>query len=409
MWLGANNRGYTPPAGGGGSAPAWFTAQTDGTWTTRSIGTWPTPIPTPATNLGGENVHSTQDAWTGACVDQRTGELLFPACGGHADYPGNEVYGILVKSSSQQVYRISDPTPNATMGTIGNNPPTNADYGDGRPAATHNSIVTFGDGKVWLPYMTAAVSGQGGNVSQVWSFDRDLVGSSIPWPYASANPWARLGGPGGNDNFHGFGLGWWDESRHVILSTGNGSGSAGYAWWKFSSNSSFVPSSSNPGSPTIFPNWGAYCKELDCVVIGSNWDQKIWVWKLSDDSFTQLATSGTGYYGSATTGGADTGAQYIAANNSIAVCDPRVNNGTLYKLALPITGGAINTGGTAVWSTLSPSGGPSPADFFDTGRNNFTSSRFQVIRDMGNGQAALVYLPNIDASLYVYKVPAAGL
>jgi hypothetical protein len=403
------SRSATGGSGGGGGAPAWFTAQADATWTTRSIGTWPTPSPQPATNLGGENVHSICDAWTGACMDQRTGELLFPACGGHADYAGNEVYGILVKSASQVAYRISDPTPNGTMPTIGDNPPANGDYGDGRPTATHNSIVTFGDGKVWLPYMTACVSGQGGNVGQVWSFDRDMVGSSTPWPYASANPWTRLGASGGNDNFHGFALGWWDELRHTILSFGNGSNSAGYAWWKFSSNGAFAPSASNPGAPTLFPNWGAYCKELDCIVIGSNYDQTIWVWKLSDDSFTQLATSGTGYYGSATTGGADTGSAFVAANNSIAVVDPRVNSGTIFKLALPISGGAINTAGTAVWSTLSPSGGPSSADFFNPLRNNFTSSRVQMVRDMGNGQAAIAYLPSTDGPLYVYKVPALGL
>jgi hypothetical protein len=95
----------------------------------------------------------------------------------------------------------------------------------------------------------------------------------------------------------------------------------------------------------------------------------------------------------------------VTANSSIAIGDPEIIGAQIYTLQVPTKGSprAYAPAGTWVWSSFTPNGsGPSSVPGHDT------YTRWNTIRDMGDGRQAIIVCSNINAA-HVYKVPAAGL
>jgi hypothetical protein len=78
--------------------------------------------------------------------------------------------------------------------------------------------------------------------------------------------------------------------------------------------------------------------------------------------------------------------------------------GQIRKLVIPTTGSAYNPSGQWVWSTISP-GGATPTAAGGQG----TYSKWNIVEDMGNGRAAIVFCGGISLPTFVYKVPVAGI
>lgn len=156
-------------------------------------------------------------------------------------------------------------------------------------------------------------------------------------------------------------------------------------------------------SGTIFPVWGAVAYDLGIIVVGNEYSSDVRVLNIASNTWSTVTNvTGQGYFRNGA------GGVYVIQNHTIAVADPRNTNSSIYKLSIPVSGNAYNPAGQWVWTKMNPSG-PSPASFEDPGSNNSANSKFNIVEDMGNGQSAIIFLPNIHGPIYVYKVPINGL
>jgi hypothetical protein len=85
------------------------------------------PNPSPPGNSG---VGAVTDAWCGAAL-RKTGSYFILHGGGHADYAGNEIYGLSLEADSPVWQRVWGPTPNSQI--VENS----YYYADGNPAPIH--------------------------------------------------------------------------------------------------------------------------------------------------------------------------------------------------------------------------------------------------------------------------------
>ncbi len=112
--------------------------------------------------------------------------------------------------------------------------------------------------------------------------------------------------------------------------------------------------------------------------------------------------TGTGFYDSGS------GGVYVAVNHSIAVGNPRTTGRTIHRLLIPtkeIAGQTVyDPSGQWRWSELNPSGPPLTV----APGNSDTYTKWNIVEDMGNGQAALVVATDISGPTYVFKIPSAG-
>jgi hypothetical protein len=364
------------------------------------------PVPTPAATGAsyGNSPRAITNAWNGASVDQRRGEYIMVANGGHADYAGNEAYGINFRQENPAWRRLSDPTPNSFMTGISDE--GNGLYADGRPRAMHNTFQCFGDGRVWMPLMNSVTSGGGGSIDKKISWNRDLLGTAAtPAPY-STNPWndygAVFGGLGLTSMI--FGVAVFHRYRHRVYGLG-GNGANNTTWWYINTLGPNIGTSSFFQSGQSFGHWGGWAvcaHDLDIIVAGDHLRNAICVLNCATNTWTQITNvSGTGFYSS------NSGGVYVAKNRTIGIGHPTALGSSFYRLAIPTTtvNGKIvyNASGQWVWSTISPGGATVTTEAVHT------YSRWNIVEDMGDGRSAIVYCGGIDYPTYVYKIPAAGL
>jgi hypothetical protein len=174
--LTASGGSSTATTCGPSTAPSWFTAMPDKTWTAIAGGTGfgssyqngktignvaPTPSPP-----GAEGYYGALDDWTGACVSQSLKEMYLPAQGGHNGYYGNEVYCLNLSAAQPTWSVIWGPTPNANISTGDpssyNNVSWLYEYSDGSAPATHSwdsHIYCDNNGRIWLTIGDASPSG----------------------------------------------------------------------------------------------------------------------------------------------------------------------------------------------------------------------------------------------------------
>ncbi|MEP7245365.1 MAG: hypothetical protein ABI885_17065, partial [Gammaproteobacteria bacterium] len=400
-----------------GTAPAWFTSMGTGSWATIAGGSGQRvgdrlPSVLSLTGLSGESPTGIMTAWTGGAVDQSRREFILCANGGHADYSGNEAYALSLGDATPAWRRICDPTPKSQMPM----PPTNEGGGvwnDGRPRAMHSTFEVFGDGRVWFPLLNSVASPGGGTVNNIASFNRSGLGNATsPLAYASGmGPWAVHGAvPGLNPTNARFGRGLFDRNNHYVYGLGGFSANS-TSYWRAPTQGGSIGVGVYKEAGQSFGNfntWAVCAHDLGIIVAGDSLRRTICVLTLANfgasNAWTQVSNvSGTGYFNKDEFGGA--GGVYIQRNHTIAIGDPRETGKTIYKLQIPVSGSSYNPGGQWVWSAMHP-GGSTPV--VDSG-NSSANSKWNIIEDMGNGQAAIVFVGDINGPTYVYKVPVSGL
>jgi hypothetical protein len=382
------------------------------------------PSPVPNSGLSGEGPSGIASAWCGASTDQRRGEVMLVAGGGHADYPGNEGYALALRDSRPGWRRISEPTPQArlTQLTVTNGVMT---YSDGRPRADHNSgWPVWGDGRIWFGAQSAATSGNGDAGSGAYSYNRDALGTALtPMPHTdnggAINPWQIHGQVPGmelaqSNGAYTFGSACFDRYTHQYWAF------AGFGWdrttpfyWRVKTIGPTLGArqafQANNGNPFFNCGWAVSLYDLGGYILlcdVANQRMILFDPRLEGQlsAFTVVSNiSGTFRLNTKCS------AHYIARNNTIAVIDPSAYGREINRIAVPttVTNGrkVLNPSGTWAGSILSPSG-PSFTLPADAGK---TYTRIQLVEDMGDGRSALVYVPRIDAPTYVYKIPAGGL
>lgn len=417
-----------------GPPPAWWTALPDGQWAAiASAGTLSAVAP-PTVSDSDTGQRAIISAWNGATVDQANRRFILLANGGHGDYAGNEGYRLDLGSATPAWQRFFDPTPNSSL--IFNDSPGGsfALNAEGRPRSMHTSgFQCFGDGYVWYPYCNAYSSPSGGCMPGIACFNMNNAGVAqalasivtLVWD-GTIGPWMFFGGisdkgsgisQDGVTGAASFGVSVFDRVGHRVFGLG-GLGSDrtnSYVWYVSTARSSLGSSASyklNNGNPYADFRWAICAYDLNIIVAADGAHGRIVVFDLTNVGgsgwYQAVTPSGSGYYGGGVSGPFP-GAGYVAANHMIAVGDPPHIGNQIYKLQIPTkvtsSGSTVyDSSGAWVWTSSTP-GGATVTYPDDT--KPFT--RFNIIENMGDNTAALIYVGGVSAPTYVYKVPATGL
>ncbi len=450
---GGSGGGYASAAGwwvDPPSAPAWFTALPSSQWGTVAAGgtiNAVIQVPMPHSILSTEASSSICNAWVGGWVDPDRREYGLCANGGHGDYAGNENYAISLRAKTPAWRRLSDSTPNAYMppndGSSGPNTfnEGNGLYQDGRPRAMHNTFQTYGNRRVWMPAQNSVTSAGGGMYNRVVSYNRDFpallaaddrrmfggAGSALAWTLSDLGPWA-LHGSTANVNGTGekFGNAVYDPSDGYVYGLG-GSAANNCLYWRVGTGAKGTTLGSNSGRMGLnlpignFGTWAVclpHIGTLGVICCGDAWTSSICILDCSKigqaDAWTTIPAgqiSGTGYYYAPDdvtykTGGG--GGAYHALSRQILVGDPRYLGGQIYKLVHPnVTTVAGLLAGSWAWSTVSPSGATPATEA--TGTSSAAFSKWNIIPDMGDNRAALVFVGRTVGPVYVLPIPVGGL
>jgi hypothetical protein len=436
-------------------APSWFTSQAAKTWTAVASSATLQAASSGQSALSGATFPTMATAWTGGCVDQVRGDLIFAANGGHDDYRGNEVYACRIKAASPAWYRLNDHTPNSSMVLTGSSTanttagqgwdPSNyaAMWTDGRMRAVHGwCSQTYANGRVWFPSQSSP-TGAGNSTGHAWSFDRAYSGlpsapggSPLAWAN-NAGPWEWLGAAAtGNRSTTTTGAPMGIPAFALDPVTGliwTACGNADAAWMvRFGSLNTATEAiqytSYGPGWDTPDGRWA-------CVVYDPAWDGvagdpnntcrwRYWVGispnsngiiVLNLKAANPYATSAwVGVVSTSNTSALSAvglGAVYHAPSRSILLGDPSQLGSSILKLRVPTNGDGTFAGGTWQVSTITAAGGgANPGTGFGDGGTGWRAySKFNIINDMGNGQSALVCCGGVTLPTYVYKLPTTEI
>lgn len=428
---------------GSGAAPTWFVKQAERTWAAVADSPGQQLIDAyHGVPLGfGATFRTMTQAWTGGCVDQARGELIFAANGGHADYAGNEVYACSIRSEVPRWYRLTDPSPAEMIVPImaaGEKSTSNAPAGqgfipsgfaamylDGRMRAVHGyQSCLFANGSVWYPYQSAA-AGIGHSTPHAWMFDRNAAGiptepegSPLPWRN-DPGPWKWLGSTHPENVAYGTappaaldpvtGKIW---SAHAKQAT--------RAWSSLDTSTGIIRGS----AVNIYAsNTGQDARWAAIVVDPSGQDRwRMFVAPAPDmnglivldlkapNPFEVSAWSvrpATNVESLTTLG---LGAVYHKPSKAIILGDPRALGGKLLKIRVPTRqDGSYDPSAAWVVSIIDEAtGSANPASTISPA-NQGARSKFNIIEDMGNGQSALVVCMEVNAPTYVYKLPMEGI
>ena len=398
-----------------GRAPAWFVAMPDRTWATPAVNKLEDVAPNPLPP-GAEGQSAVCNDWTGAVSDQTLGEYMLPAQGGHNGYYGNEIYAIALRAEQPAWQRIWGPTPNAQIQTNdhGYNPP-DPSYSDGSPRSIHGWFQQQVDasGRIWLLATGASPSGHWG--TSIYSIDRGNLAQG--WmKHGRLWPTIPGGAPGSSFGYQS-GPSAYDRVANRIwraadFATEDGVASIDVA----QAVAAGQQSSAGPKVPgsTIYPvelggnpfgnSWSVITTGLSprSWIVGSSGESRLYVMDLENNPGTFVTRTTSGSPDGWTEG---VGAAYHAPSRAILVGGIEYG-AKIRKLTLstdnPLTA-------TYTWSEVSPAAANTivPAVGGDQYRGTF--SKFQMIEDMGNGQAALCFVASVSGPLFVYKLPAGAL
>jgi hypothetical protein len=405
-----------------GTAPTWFLNAPYNTWnqiagdaSSNLAQALAQPLPE---NGGACNPNSVLDAWCGGGVDQSRNEYLLCANGGHADGADNSCYALALTDASPRWRRLSNPTPNSLIDFGPTAGPNGFVYQDGRPRAMHSTFETFGDGRVWFPLQNSAYNGAGDGANAVLSFDRNfpalVTADQAKTPLAWTNnlgPWSLHGPVTPNGQLissAGFGVGVFDRVDHKIWGLGgNGTNYTPY-WVMDTTGPNLGKSSFYFGNKPFghFGGWAVVAHDLRILVAGCTFTKTICVLDLTNplapNAWTQVSNvTGPPYYNAAS------GGVYVRANRSIFIGNPNNSGATIYKLQIPTAGNGYDAAGQWIWSTIIPAG--QAPNTFARPANNGAYSKWNIVEDMGNGEAALIFVASINGPLYWVRISASGL
>jgi hypothetical protein len=439
-------------------APSWFTNLTEKRWTAiPGVNTLTSVKHSVDLSNGGyaflNSFFYACATWNGGTVDQDRGELLLAASGGHNGYAGNEVYALRLTTSTPQWYRVCDPTPGTHIfprpyNESGTNPVSTGNlkttqghdpagfaamYLDGRMRANHNwCCYVAHNGKIWYAFQ-ASPSGAGNSTGHAWSFNLGHTGlarapGQTPLAWAdNEGPWTWLGSSpaqGGGTNVappaaldpvtgrvwcaHGTTSqrrwGYIDTSTGTITRTSewgyaNTSGQDGL-WavvvtdpqdrWRF-----FVAPLVDAGLPG-----GGGIQTLD-LKAANPLATAAWTTRTTNN-VTAIANAGLG-------------AVYHEPSRSILLYNYATGtttpNGALLKIRVPTNGdGTFNASGQWTVTTINPaSGSTTPPTNPGGAQGTGAWSKFNIVNDMGNGQACLVVVADVTGLTYAYRLPTTEI
>jgi hypothetical protein len=435
-------------------APSWFSAQSVKTWTAVASGATLQAAFSGQSVLSGATFPTMAQAWTGGCVDQVRGDLIYPALGGHDDYRGNEVYACRIRAETPAWYRLNDHTPSSSMVTTGTSTASTpgaqgwdpggfaAMWADGRMRAVHGwESACYANGRVWYPSQSSP-TGSGNSTGHAWSFDRGFAGlpsgpGGTPLAWANnAGPWEWLGtASAGNKTTSvqddvGVGPSYALDPVTGLIWTAVGNANASWMVRYGSLNTQTEAiqfTNYNSGWDTPEFRWS-------CVVYDPAWDGvagdpnntcrwRYWVGiapnsngliVLNLKAANPYATSAwVGVVATSNTSAlsaAGLGAVYHKPSRSILLGDPASMGSSIYKLRVPTNGDGTYAGGVWQVSTITAAGGANPGTGFGDGGTGWRAySKFNIINDMGNGQSALVCCGGVTLPTYVYKLPTTEI
>lgn len=335
--------------------------------------------------------------WIGAAVDPGRRELVIGAPGGHGGWPGNEVY----------VWRAAEDPPRwvrTRTGSTGsaqdveNGPGT---YADGQPSSTHSyHRPVCARGHFWLPGLDSVQSASGWWTTATFSYDLAQESGGV-WrshgrllTTGTINKW--LGGSSAYDPVTDkiyatpqYGA----ENRWVTIDVAPRLAGADIAYPGAAPNTTIY--SSFPGNAGYNVMVAAADLRLLILLCGDAGAYRLYTLDLDNPGggFTARAMSGAPVdpYGG--------GLVYHQPSRALIGW---YNSGlTLRRLAIP-----SSLQGPWAWSSVTTTGSPPPnANQGVSNANQQAFGRFNIIPDMGNGEACLVYYPIYDqVGMYVCRL-----
>jgi len=366
-------------------APEWFVNMPERTWTTVAAAAddrLRAAASQPTTFRQAGDIRDLIVAFVGGTVDQLRGQMILGCNGGHAAYSGNEMYICNVRSESPRWTRLNQPS-NPIGGEATNN--SLANFADGNPRSCHTYYrPVFVDGTFWLPSCDAFWNTELSSTA-TYAFSR----TRLQWTYHGH------GLPGMNLNQGGFykwpqGPSVFDSDTRLI-----------WNWPQFN-----VLSDGSESVYTIHVDTKAITRYRYRCNFGSCQaayipNRRMVVFRTSNGGIftmdmTDVSTS-------------DTGVPYVRRGNDGST--GTFNGGLVYHRQsdsliywhdyganlrrIDLDSWAVTTLEPAIENTTVPGSMPPQG----------CHGNFNIINEMGNGQAALVLILGIDQPVHVYKLP----
>lgn len=376
-------------------APAWFTAQTPNRWYSNAVANTIASVYTARPGVSGP-VSEITNAWCPASLDQSTGDFAFVATGGHGTYNGNQIHAVNMRSANPAWACVWGPSGQSALGGGSDAPWGPGNYGDGNPRSAHNyQTGVAAEGRFWRPGLSGMSGSNGNYTTQCFSIAR----SSCNGAYPPNTNWT-VHGAGGHSGFTG------TEACHVarydpikrriwVTSQAGDTGNVysidvdppytirsfsisiiqqQYAWAAVIPNKRWIVFSGTVGGSPYF-------NIFDLTPNDANPN--------TPPTSTWRPTTNVYMYGNGV---------YHAPSNAILVYNSGMGT-NIQKLTLPST----IAGAWTNWSTVSLAGGVTPLD--QNGQGLY--SKFEMVQDMGNGEACLVLCPRVDSPVYTCRLSGA--
>lgn len=414
------------------SVPAWFSSLAERTWTDIAGGSaysgsaWQKGARLSDVDPGVGDQTRLVKSYSGKSALQSYREYLSVAQPGHSDYSGNEIYALALGDDVPAWKRIWGPTPagqflSSSFSWLG----SKVTHADGAPRTCHGWFSRVSsDGPDGDRLWTLATNNQpsGGVTSDVWSIPRASLGVGVYdpslWTY-HGKMWADVNsGDYGGSSFlnQAFPSCWdkignqlWVSPEADVRPTGTGvlvrvinvttclaAGDRDSSGPLIAGATTTLATAGNPSNGWS-QSWSVVASNASprCILAYNFSRGELGVWNLESPSVWRFKT----VTGGSLPGKGTCNAYYNATNRKIVLGGNSIS--TLVTIAVPsdpwnassgFTYGTIPTAGGSVSSSAAPA--------------NESNSSWQVINDMGNGQACVVMqsrLPN--SPCYVYKLP----
>jgi hypothetical protein len=378
-------------------APAWFTALPYSQWQLVGSNTLQSVATVAARTL--------TMPWIGAAVEQATKKFVIGNPGGHNDGGSNAVYE----------FRLNQATPawvRTRVGTVVGAADSSNNFGtdsSGQPSNTHSyARPTIAAGRFWLPGLDSINSSNGWWTTATFSYDLAQTSGGV-WRQhgrltaGSIPSW--IGGPACYDavtdrmfswpNAENSGPGYYFDVSNVLAaadvpSPGTVVGSTaingpGFGNWQYSQCNvadglrRIIWASQDSGTAGAISS----VRTLQLDNLGAGWSTH----NITGTTMFNVHYGGGYVYHEA----ARRIYSYNSSGNTIRVVEVPQNIANSWP-ARSVTLGGLTAGGTNS----------------DNGSQGF--SRFNIVQDMGNGEACLMWYPTHTLSgMYVCRVPAGGL
>lgn len=375
----------TNPCNAPGTAPAWFTGMGDKTWAaplSNWLGASGVKDPLADTTNAGNDGHSALISnWTGMLADEERRTIAMLGNGGHAGYNGNEVYSCDLGLNPPAWVRRRNATPSVPGVDM-------TKWPDGRPVSDHTAQLQCAGGGRWFKFGLASTNYNGwAHYESWWEYSlatEDYINRSSS-AYSLSSSVLAVDGLALFDSI---------DRNFLIFHKNFVSPGIGVV----DSDTLALKQGANPGG---FGTSNTLTAAIDTRrrLLLVRMDIGCEVWNL--ETFTKLGTI--------TPSGAQptlhSSLYYHEPSDAFITWD----GGSGIRKLKP-TANAQGTNYTALaWSTVTPAGG-STATPPGSGPGQGMYNKVQLLQNMGNGQSALVIVPQYAApDVFVFKLPSAGI